>query len=193
MNKILKQIAVKLRYPKLLLLIASIFLGYLIYKDGNNFYFHDTLETLGYLGTFLAGMMFAHGFTLGPAVAILLINAGNQNLITAGIIAGLGAILGNVLIYKSMRVSYDEEIHNISKHPLYQWLTEQTDRITPRFVKSYLFPVFAGMISATPLPDEFSATLIHASRGMSFTIFSAVTFFFNVFGIFIILLIGKML
>lgn len=190
---VIRKIIRKLRYPKLLLLLASIYVGYLIYQDNNNFLFHETLEKLGYVGTFLAGALFSHGFTMGPAVAALLINSQEQNFVIAGAVATAGTLLGNYLVHKALRVTYNEEVDEIFNHWLFRWIVRQIDRITPNFVRRYILPVFAGIVSATPLPDEFTAALVHASRGISFTIFSFVVFVFNAFGIFIILCIGRLL
>ncbi|MEA2006634.1 MAG: hypothetical protein U9O20_00520 [Patescibacteria group bacterium] len=190
---ILKRIAFRIKYPKLLLLTVSIFLGYLIFKDENNFHFHAVLDRLGYVGTFLAGMFFSHGFTTGPAVATLLLISEKQNFFVSGVIATVGSLFGNYFIFKTLKISFEKEVYDISSHPLYKWVIGILDRFTPMFVRSYVLPVFAGIISATPLPDEFSAALVHASKNMSYPIFATVSFIFNAFGIFIIMLIGRMI
>ena len=190
---LLKKIAFRIKYPKLLLLSTSIFLGYLIFKDENNFHFHAALDRLGLLGTFLAGMFFSHGFTAGPAVAALLLISEKQNFLVSGIVATIGSLFGNYFIFKTLKISFEKEVYDISSHPLYKWLIGKLDRFTPMFVRSYVLPVFAGIITATPLPDEFSAALVHASKNMSYPVFATVSFVFNAFGIFIIMLIGRMI
>ena len=87
----------------------------------------------------------------------------------------------------------EKEMNDLSGHPLYQWLIAKLDRVTPTCFRSYVLPVFAGIISATPLPDEFTAAIVHASKNMSYTVFATVSFFFNAFGVFIILLIGRII
>ncbi len=190
---ILKKILFRIKYPKLLLLAASILLGYLIYNDENNFHFHAILDHLGYFGTFIAGVLFSHGFTVGPAVAMLFLASGSQNVILAGIIATIGSFFGTYFVFQSLKISFEKEVNDLSSHPLYQWIIAKLDQITPMFFRSYVLPVFAGIISATPLPDEFTAALIHASKNMSYPVFATVSFFFNAFGVFIILLIARMI
>ncbi len=193
MESFARKFLTKLRYPKLLLLGVSIFAGYLIYTDQNNFHFHHIIDNYAFLAAFIAGIFFAHGFTMGPSVAILLLLAPQLPLLETGLYASAGALLGNLIIFKTLRISYDEEISDLSQHSFFQKLTRRLDRFTPLFVRRYILPAFAGMLSATPLPDEFTAALVHASRDMSFSIFTFVAFFFNIFGIFILLAIGKML
>jgi hypothetical protein len=193
MFKKLKKYIFIIQYPRLLVLGISILLGILIYKDENNFNFHLILGKLGYFGTFLAGAFFSHGFTLGPAVSALLLATKTQNLFVAGIVATFGAFIGNYIVFKTIKVSYDEEVRSLSEYRLYQWVIEKLDRYTPLFVRSYILPMFAGIISATPLPDEFTAALVHASKNMSFRIFSFFSFVSGAFGIFILLWIGRLI
>jgi hypothetical protein len=193
MTRFTRKFLTKLRYPKLLLLGISIFAGYLIYTDQNNFHFHRLIGNYEFFAAFIAGIFFAHGFTMGPAIAILLLLAPQLPLLETGLYASAGALIGNFVIFKTLRISYDEEISDLSQHSFFQKLTKFLDRITPLFVRRYILPAFAGMLSATPLPDEFTAALVHASRDMSFSVFTFVAFFFNIFGIFILLAIGKII
>ena len=76
MNKILS----KIKYPKFLLLILTFVIAYFIFKGKSLLPFHDALLSLGYIGTFLAGIFFVYGFTAAPATALLLILAKEQNI-----------------------------------------------------------------------------------------------------------------
>lgn len=190
---IIKTLLVKIRYPKLILLVLSFYIGYLIYVDQNNFYFHDQFAQLRYFGTFLAGMMLSLGFTFAPGVAILLLAAKSQHIVMAWLAGSLGALLGSYFIFGMFRVSFEQEIKNISNNWLLKTLAETIENHLPDFVRKYILPFFAGIVVSTPLPDEFGVSIIAASRGMSFPIFSAVSFFFSTFGILIILLTGRYL
>lgn len=191
--KILKKLLLKIKYPKLLLLAISFYIGYLIYVDRNNFYFHDQFARLDYFGTFLAGMMLSLGFTFAPGAAILLLAAKSQHIVMSWLSGSLGALVGSYFIFGMFRVSFEEEIKNISKNRLLHVLAETIENHLPVFMGKYILPFFAGIVVSTPLPDEFGVAMIAASKGMSFTIFSAVSFFFSAFGILIILLTGKYL
>lgn len=191
--RIIKKLLLKIKYPKLLLLALSFYIGYLIYVDRNNFYFHDQFARLDYFGTFLAGMMLSLGFTFAPGTAILLLAAKTQHLFLSWLAGSLGTLVGSYFVFGMFRISFENEISNISKNRLLHVLSEAIENHLPNFVGKYVLPFFAGIIVSTPLPDEFGVSIIAASRGISLTIFSAVSFFFSAFGIFIILLVGKYL
>jgi len=185
------KILTRLRYPKLILLSLSIFSGFLIYFDQNNFHFHDLITNSGFIGVFLAGFFLAHGFTMGPAVAVLLILAKTEPLISSALLATIGAILGNAFFYNLLRISYHDELSELSKLSFFKNAHAKLKTGTPLFVRKYILPVFAGFVSATPLPDEFSMILIKESKEMSVKMFTFFTGLFSIFGITIILLIGK--
>lgn len=189
----IKKIATKIRYPKLYLLLISIFLGILIYRDENNFHFHTILDQLGYLGTFLAGMFFVYGFTVGPAVAMLFLAAQKQNFLLAGIAGSAGAFAGSFIVFQALKISYEEEVQRLIQNPLFKVFLSFFEKYFPNFARKYFLPILAGIFSATPLPDEFVAALVYASRGISLPVFSFVAFFFNTFGIFVLLAIGRIL
>jgi len=183
----------KIRYPKFILLILSVFIGYLIYQDGNNFNFHEFFQSLGYFGTFIAGFFFVYGFTTAPSVAVLLIISPTQNFWLAGLVAMLGGIAGNVIVFRSMRVSVAGELSNLSGNKLLKVVIKKLDKHMPDFVRSYILPALAGFIAATPIPDELAVALLSRSRDISLGTFTAFAMIFNVFGIFIILLVGRLL
>jgi hypothetical protein len=189
----LKNIIRKIKYPKLILLIVSIFFGYLIYKDQNGFNFHAIIQKLGYIGTFLSGLIFVYGFTTAPAIAMLLVQSSFQNFWAAGIIATIGVLLGNLAIFKVLKFSLENELDDLAKNRYFCWFLDKIKGHIPLFVRAYIFPALAGFISATPLPDEFAVALVSKSKDISITVFSLFAFTFSTFGIFIILLIGKMI
>jgi len=189
----MSKILARLRYPKLFLLILSIVFGFLIYFDQNNFHFHELINQSGYWGIFIGGMLLAHGFTMGPGVAILLILSRHYPLLNSSLLATFGAIIGNGLAYNLLRISYHQELAEISRLPFFIKLQGWTKRNTPQFVRNYILPVFAGIISATPLPDEFSVILIQNSNKISVTTFTIITALVSIFGVTLILLLGKML
>ncbi len=188
----MQKILTRLRYPKLFLLSLSIFFGFLIYFDKNNFHFHEMIYQFGYFSIFIGGMLLAHGFTIGPGVAILLIISPNFPILPSALLATLGAIVGNALAYNLLRISYHQEIEELSKLSFFVNLQNWAQKHTPKFIRKYVLPIFAGIISATPLPDEFSVILIRGSEDISITTFTIVTALVSIFGTTFILLIGRM-
>ncbi len=189
----MQKILTRLRYPKLFLLCMSALVGFLVYFDQNNFHFHKIITDSGYIGIFLAGFFLAHGFTMGPAIATLLIISQTESLLVASVIATVGTVIGSGVFYNLLRISYHSELAELSRMPFFVKLQQWAKKNTPRFVRIHLFPIFAGIISATPLPDEFSVVLIKESEGVSIITFTVVTGIMGIFGVTIVLLIGKVI
>lgn len=177
----------KIRYPKFILLILTFILAYFIFKESKFLPFHNFLISLNYLGTFLAGIFFTYGFTAAPATALLLILAKEQNIFLASIIAGFGALIGDLIIFKIIRSSFKDEIKKLSKEKI----VVKFNRIIPDIVKKYFIPVTAGFIIASPLPDEIGISLLATSRIISTKRFSLISYLLNTIGILIILIIGN--
>ena len=186
-KRIVNIINSRFKYPKLILLLMTFILAYLIFSRRTYLPFQNSLLQLGYFGTFIIGMLFAYGFTAAPATAILLILSKEQNLLVAGIIAGFGALLADLLIFKFIRSSFRDEINILSKEKIVQKFTNHTHSS----FKKYLLPIFAGFIIASPLPDEIGVTLLASVSSISPKIFSILSYTLNTSGILIILVIGS--
>ena len=178
-----------IKYPKFLLLFITFLIAYLLFYERTNTPFHNFIISWGYAGTFIAGILFAYGFTAAPATAILLILAKEQNIFLAGFIGGFGALIGDLIIFNFVRYSLDDEIKKLSKEKIISYISHKT----PNSIKRYLIPVIAGFIIASPLPDEIGVSLLAASKTISIKIFSVISYLLNTAGIFVILAIGNMI
>lgn len=183
----MKKIWLKIKYPKFLLLIFTFVIAYLMFTGQDFLPFHNSLFNLGYFGTFLAGVLFTYGFTAVPATVILLILAGEQNILFAGFIAGFGALIGDLIIFKFIRYSFADEIEKISQEKIINHINNKL----PSLFKKYFVPILAGFIIAFPLPDEIGVSLLATSQSISTKFFSILSFSLNTAGIFIILIIGS--
>ena len=176
-----------IKYPKLLLLFMTFLIAYLLFYERTYQPFHDAVISLGYVGTFIAGALFAYGFTAAPATAIFLILAKEQNILLAGFIGGFGALIGDLIIFNFIRHSFADEIDKLSKEKVVLYINHKA----PNLLKKYLLPVIAGFIIASPLPDEIGVSLMAASGNISMKIFSLISYVLNTAGIFVILFIGN--
>ena len=176
-------------YPKFLLLFITFILAYIIFTGRTYQPLNDFILSIGYFGMFIAGAMFAYGFTAAPATALMLIMAKEQNIIAAGLIGGLGALAGDLLIFTFIRLSFADEVHRLSKE---KFVKIFNGHLSNHF-KKYLLPVFAGFIIASPLPDEIGVTLLAAYKNISFEVFTILSYVLNTAGIFVILYIGNII
>ena len=185
----MKIILQKIKYPKFLLLVITFVAAYILFGGRSFLPLHNFLSSFGYFGTFLAGIFFVYGFTAAPATAILLILAKSQNIVLAGLITGLGALLGDLIIFKLIRHSFADELEKLRKEKMVSYLGDKT----PGLIKKYLMPILVGFIIASPLPDEIGVSLLATSRTISIKTFSVLAYLFNTVGIFIILVIGNLI
>jgi len=176
----------RIKYPKLLLLILTFVIAYLFLTSQAFEPLKKIMLSLGYIGAFLGGIFFVYGFTAAPATAALLILAKQQSIFFSGIIAGVGALFGDLIIFKLLRSTFSDEIECLKREKTMMLLY----RKTPDFLKKYLLPVFGGIIIASPLPDEIGVTLLAISK-ISTRTFIELSYLLNTAGIFIILLIGQ--
>lgn len=175
------------KYPKFLLLFITFLIAYLLFNGRTNPKFYLFVVSLGILGTFLTGVLFTYGFTSAPATAIFLILAKEQNILLAGLVGGLGALLGDLLIFNFIRSSFKDEVKKLYREKLIVYANHKT----PSFLKRYFLPVVAGFIIASPLPDEIGVTMLAAFKSISGKIFLILSYSLNTAGILMILLIGK--
>lgn len=179
--------SLRIKYPKLLLLLLTFVTAYILFSGRTYTPFHNLLISLGYFGTFLSGIFFVYGFTAAPATAILLILAKEQNILLAGFIAGFGALLGDLIIFKFIRKTFADELEELSKGKIMNTINDNT----PNLLRKYLAPVLAGFIIASPLPDEIGISILATSKSISTKVFSIISYVLNTVGIFVILLIGS--
>lgn len=182
----IKRIISQFKYPKLLALILSIILAYFLFLGKSLEPWHDFLFSLGYVGIFIAGLLYAYGFTAAPATAILLILAKEQNIILAGLVAGLGALFSDLILFKFIRHSFLDEIRRLSQQKLFIYMKSKKSFI----FQKYLLPILGAVLIASPLPDEIGVSLL-ASSNISNKHFYVLSYILNTLGIFIILFIGS--
>jgi len=178
---------IRIKYPKFLLLVLTFIVAYFLFKFWNMDGLKASLESLGYLGTFICGMFFSYGFTAGPAVALFLILGDHQNILTAALVGGLGAVIGDYLIFIFLRTSFKDEINRFENEKI----VKKVDGKIPLKLRHYLLMIFAELIITIPLPNEIGISLLAMDHHIHKKTFIAISFVLSVIGIGIILLIGK--
>ncbi|MGB9959697.1 MAG: hypothetical protein ACPLKQ_04155 [Candidatus Bathyarchaeales archaeon] len=183
----MEQVLPRIKYPKLLLLVLSYVIAFILFADRSYALLHDALVFLGYFGTFLAGFLYAYAFTAAPAAAILLILAKEQNLLFAGLLAGFGALLSDLVIFHFVRHSFSDEVQKLSQGKIVQLLQKKV----PSSIRQYLFVSLSGFLIASPLPTEIGITLLASIKSIKPRKFSIIAYILHTTAIFAILLIGN--
>lgn len=179
----------RFKYPKLVLLALSFVLAYELFIFVETEALYPVLFSMGYLGTFIVGILFSYGFTAAPATALFLIIGQEQTWWIAALVGAAGSVLGNVLIFHFVRYSLADEIERLEK-------TRSLRRIehaVPRRLKHFIIPVLAGFIMASPLPDEVALSLLMFTHHISTKELIAASWILHVIGITAIIGVGSLL
>ncbi|MBI2309627.1 hypothetical protein HYU89_01895 [Candidatus Collierbacteria bacterium] len=171
------------RYKNLILTFISILLAVSISKIESIHQFLAGLGNFGYVSAFIAGGLFVSTFTVAPGAIILFFLAETFTPWEIGLFAGLGAVVGDLTIFKFVKTGLAGEITDIYNH------VDTRHHLKKLFHSRYFswtLPVVGALIIASPLPDELGVTLMGISRLNSLQ-FLIISFFLNSIGIFLII------
>ena len=171
------------------IIVFSIIVAILLIKTGAIEELLKRTQDLWFLGSFIAGMFFTSIFTTAPAIAALgQIAQSSQSVLPVAIFGGLGAMCGDLIIFRFMRDSLGEDIMRLMKNSgngrfrslarlkVFRWLT-----------------FFLGaLVISSPLPDELGLAMMGFSKTKT-SILIPVSFVFNSLGILAVGLIAKIL
>lgn len=167
------------RYKNLSVVILSLFIAFLLSRSEVFHLFLLQLGNLGHVGALVAGMLYASVFTVGPGALIILTLAEELSLFEICIIAGLGGLIGDLLIFRFIKDNLTEEIM-----PIYHHLGgRHLKRMFQTKYTKWLLPIIGALIIASPFPDEVGISLMGISK-MKNSYFILVSFTLNVLGIF---------
>lgn len=139
-----------------------------------------------FLGSFLAGIFFISVFTVAPAIVALAEIAQSGSVLEMALFGGIGALIGDLLIFQFIKDSLVEDISFVVK----KTNQEQFIKIIQRKLFRWLVPFVGALIVASPLPDELGLAMMGLSR-MKISLFIPVSFLLNFFGILIIGVIAQ--
>lgn len=187
---LLQKLKQKIQYPKLIILLITIITAYILFQAHFFLEFAKLLNSHGYISIFLAGLLFSYGFTAPFAVGFFIELASEVNIFIAAPLAGIGAVLSDLIIFKFIRVTFQDEFDKLKLHWIFQRIHQLFDDHLNEKFKKYALWTLAGFLIASPLPDEFGVSLISGFTNINRKIFGAISYILNTTGIFIILSIG---
>jgi len=179
-----------MKYPKFFGLLLTIIIAILIFNDDRIISQENFIAIENYLSSFTLGVMYSYGFTAALSTGALLVIADQQSILITGLIAGLGALIGDLIIFRFIRRSFNDELNLLAK-------TKHIKKMR-NFLKKYsalnkTVPLLAYIIIASPLPDEIGVALVATYRDVTTKSFAAMSYILNTIGIFTILIIGRLL
>jgi hypothetical protein len=180
-------VRVKIKYPKLTLYIVSLFLVYVFFSGLAYEFLHGALVFMGYIGAFIAGLLYPYALTSAAGTGILLIITKEQNLLLAGATAGIGALISDIILFLFVKHFFSDEVQKLSKEKVIRTINGWI----PASVRVYLLGTFACLLIASPLPTEIGILLMTSTKNISIKKFAIIVYALHASAIFIILLIGK--
>lgn len=145
-----------------------------------------SIEGLGLLGIFIAGVMFTSFFTTLPAIALLVALSQDYTVLIVGLVGGAGSLVGDWIILKVFeeRIAFELKplIGKFHLDSIYRRLRRKKAR-----ENTMLLGMFTIM---SPLPDEIGIALMGLSKFNIVTMF-AIIYLLNSVGIMIVGVIAQ--
>lgn len=170
----------------ILLIAISITISVVLARTGAFTRLLEATQSIGIIQNFIAGFFFTSAFTTPLAIPILAGMAKLGSPLTTAIIGGLGAMTGDLLLFRFTKDRIAEDIAILIKK---RGLTKLTHIFETRIFR-WFSPFVAALIIASPLPDELGVTLLGLSNTSTpkFLVFS---FAANFIGILTISLLAQ--
>ncbi len=175
-------------YRKLFILGILAIIAYFIFRNPEVQGFVSSLGSLKYLGIFIAGMLFTFGFTTPFAIGFFII-LNPTNPFFVAIIGGIGALLGDLLIFSFIRFSFMDEFERLEKTEVIMSIRKEMKLHLSHRIRLYILYTLAGIIIASPLPDEAGVIMLAGLTHIKVKVMAIISFVFNTLGILIMVLI----
>src|SRR3990167_3767473 len=171
-----------LKYKNIKLLIICILATILLVKWQPFQEILSGLHNLGYLGAFVGGILFVSTFTVALGGIVMFNLTDTHSIFLIAIVAGIGGVIGDLLIFKFVKNRLLEELE-----PIYNQLGGgHLTKILHTVYMRWMLPILGALIVASPLPDELGITLMSLSE-IKTSRFIALSFILNTVGIFLLL------
>jgi hypothetical protein len=170
----------KWRYKNIGLAVVGILIAVILSQIPAFHAFLMALGKIGYIGSFLAGMMFVSIFTVPTSILLLHDMASYIPAWQIGLIAGAGAMAGDLIIFRFVKDGLMDELEDIYRQ------VDRRKRLVKMFHTKYfswMLPIFGAFLIASPFPDELGVTLMGASK-MDNRLFMLISYLLNSAGIF---------
>lgn len=178
----------KWHYKNITIFLISLVFALVLSRNNSFHQFLINLGELGYIGAFFAGFFFVSTFTIATGALILLILAEKLSPLEIGIIAGIGAVVGDLTIFKVVKDGLIAEVK-----PIFERIGgNHVIKILHTRYFSWTLPVVGAIIIASPLPDEIGVSLMGITKMKTYQ-FIILSFVLNFIGIFLVISVSTIL
>jgi len=178
----------RFKYPKIFLWIIFIIAAYFIFSNPAVKSFINSEGLTGYLYVFIFGALFTFGFTTPFSIGFF-VAYNPESLFLSAIIGGLGAVVFDLAIFRFIRFSFMDEFKKLEKEKEIAKLSNLFHLKLSHKIKVYLTYIFAGIVIASPLPDEVGVAMLAGLTKIRTIPLMILSFIFNALGILIMMLI----
>ncbi len=176
------------KYPYLTGVLISVLIAIILAQNETFKSWLLNLGSLEYIGALLAGMLFVSSFTVAISTVVIAIMTQNLHPMAIALIGGVGAVMGDYLIFKLVRSNIQKELGLL-------FGKEATSHVKALIHSKYIawtLPIIGVFIIASPLPDELGVSLLGISK-MSEAKFILISYISNAVGILMIASVAKVI
>ena len=160
-----------------ILIILSITLAFYLYFSGTLNNFILSLGKFKIMGVLISGALFGYALTAAPATASLISFTNTINPLIVAFIGATGTMIGDLIIFHFFKRGLPKEVKTIFKK-------SKIEKIKKSKWK-WVIPGIAGIIIASPLPDEVGIALLGVTN-FNNNSFMLLAFVLNFIGLLII-------
>ena len=141
----------------------------------------ETILPFRFISEIVAGIFYTSFLTSPISVAMLVVLAQTNNPVLTALLAGIGTVIGDLLIVKFFRSEISSDLKLVSKG-----LHLQRINVFLKILHiDFLIPVLGAIIVASPLPDELGLTMLGASK-LNYRELAILSYILNTAGILLI-------
>ena len=166
---------------KTTIFIFSLSIAWYLVKSGllNNLVV--TILPLRFIAEFLAGMFYTSFLTSPISMAMIVVLAENNNPIILALLAGMGAVVGDLVIIKFFKEKLSKDVSLITR----ELQLKKINNFLIKWKLEFITPLIGAIIIASPLPDELGLMMLGASNLKYYQII-ILTYLLNTAGILLI-------
>lgn len=167
----------------------SIFVALILFLTGTFDLLANSLNGAGYPSAVIAGFLFPITFT-AAASGLYLVELGTDlNPIIIALLAGFGAMLADLLMFRFINGTIIQELKLIMALLVPPHRRKRMERLTRHRVFLLGIPFIASLLIASPLPDEIGVALFGLVNFKP-KYLSLITYVLNTAGIFLLVFAG---
>jgi uncharacterized membrane protein YdjX (TVP38/TMEM64 family) len=176
-----------MRYKGIIIALVGIFLAIVLSKVPAFHNFIKGFAEFGYLGVIVVGIFFVSTFTVATSLLALVYLLGFYNPFYIALLAGFGAVIGDLLIFRFVRDNLSDELKTVAyKIPYFR--DKRIIKLIHNHYFAWILPFVGAVIIASPFPDEIGVSLLGLSKVAKWR-FVIISFLLNTVGIFVLLLL----